>query len=158
LKLMNWTLDNNSVRELSPLTLFDVHTYVVKYDDQSYRVLTSCFLPEESLLTMGTGNTLSKEFDDAFHALIDDLLQRDQSFKESFERACARGNMLLAAEAEEMLVQGLEGLLGRRLLQRDDIERLLTVWSRYSGKCPKCGTGVEAGAQFCQKCGMELTK
>jgi hypothetical protein len=158
LKLMNWTLDNNSVRELSPLTLFDVHTYVVKYSDQSYRVLTSCFLPEESLLTMGAGNTLSKEFEDAFHALIDDLLQNDQSFKESFERACARGNMLLAAEAEEMLVQGLEGLLGRRLLQRDDIERLLTVWSRYSGKCPKCGSVVEAGAQFCQKCGMELTK
>ncbi|MFX1441725.1 MAG: zinc-ribbon domain-containing protein [Promethearchaeota archaeon] len=35
---------------------------------------------------------------------------------------------------------------------------MLTVWSRYSGKCPKCGIGVETGAQFCQKCGMELTK
>ncbi|MFW9804878.1 MAG: zinc-ribbon domain-containing protein [Candidatus Thorarchaeota archaeon] len=34
---------------------------------------------------------------------------------------------------------------------------MLTVWSRYSGKCPKCGAGVEAGAQFCQKCGLELT-
>jgi hypothetical protein len=158
LKLMNWTLDSNSVNELAPLTLFDVHTYVAKYEDQSHRVLTSCFLPEESLLTMGPGNTLSKEFDAAFHALIDDLLQKDQSFKESFERACARGNMLLAAESEGILVQGLEELLRRRLLQTDDIERLLTVWSRYSGKCPKCGAAVEAGAQFCQKCGMELTE
>jgi hypothetical protein len=157
LKLMNWTVDNNSIRELAPLTLFDVHTYVAKYDDQSHRVLTSCFLPEESLLTMGAGNTLSKEFDAAFHALIDDLLQKDQSFKQSFERACAMGNMLLAAEAEQLLVQGLEELLRRRLLQSDDIERLLTVWSRYSGKCPKCGAAVETDAQFCQKCGMELT-
>jgi hypothetical protein len=158
LKLMNWTLDNDSIRELAPLTLFDVHTYVAKYDDQSHKVLTPCFLPDESLLTMGAGNTLSKEFDAAIHALIDDLLQKDQSFKESFERACAKGNMLVATEAEQLLVQGLEELLRRRLLQSDDIEKLLTVWSRYSGRCPKCGAAVEAGAQFCQKCGMELTK
>ncbi len=65
--------------------------------------------------------------------------------------------MLLAAEAEQLLVQGLEKLLKRRLLQRDEIERLLTVWNRYSGKCPKCGASVEAGAQFCQKCGATLT-
>jgi hypothetical protein len=157
LKLMNWTLENNSVRELAPLTLFDVHTYVVKFDDQSHRVLTPFFLPEDNLLMQG-GQTLSKEFDDAFGPAIDDLLQKDQSFKESFERACTRGNMLLAAEGEAMLVQGLEELLRRRLIQTDDIERLLTVWSRYSGKCPKCGAGVEPGAQFCQRCGMELAQ
>jgi hypothetical protein len=151
-----WTLDNNSIRDLAPLTLFDMHTYVAKYDDQSHRVLTPCFLPEESLLTMGEGDALSKEFDDAFAASIDSLLQKDQSFKESLEQACTRGNMLLAAEAEGLLVQGLEEVLRRGLLQRDEIERLLTVWSRYSGKCPKCGASVEGGAQFCQKCGMEL--
>jgi len=156
LNLMNWTLDNDSIRELAPLTLFDIHTYVAKYDDGSHRVLTPCFLPEESLLTM-EADTLSKEFDDAFTASIDDLLKRDQSFNESFQRACTRGNMLLAAEAEELLVQGLEELLRRGLLQREEIEKLLMVWSRYSGKCPKCGASVEAGAQFCQKCGVTLT-
>ncbi len=90
LNLMNWTLDNNSIRELAPLTLFDIHTYVVKYDDQSHRVLTPRFMPEESLLTM-EGDALSKEFDDAFVASIDGLLQKDQSFNESFQQACVRG-------------------------------------------------------------------
>lgn len=158
LDLMNWTLDNDSIRDLAPLTLLDIHTYVAKYDDQSHRLLTPSFIPVDSLLNMGTGDGLNNEFDAALSALIDDWLNNDRSFKESFERACVKGNMLLVPEAEQKLVQGLEELLGRRLLQRDDIERLLTIWSRHSAKCPKCSTAVEAGAQFCQKCGLELVK
>jgi hypothetical protein len=158
LNLMNWTLDNSSVRDLAPLTLLDIHMYVAIYDDQSHELLTPCFLPDGNLLPMGRGMTLSDEFDGAFNALMDDCLENDQSFKGAFERACEKGNMLLAPEVEQLLVGGLEELLRRRLLQRDDIERLLTHWSRYSGKCPKCGAVVEAGAQFCQKCGIEISK
>ena len=158
LDLMNWTLDNNSVNDLAPLTLLDIHIFVAKYDDQTQRVLTPCYLPEGSLLTMGSGNTLSNEFDAAIRSSMDNWLKNDRLFKENFDSACVKGNMLLAPETEHLLVEGLEDLLRRRLLQRDDIERLLTLWSRYSGKCPKCGVVVEVGAQFCQKCGTELTK
>ena len=158
LNLMNWTLDNDSIRDLAPLTLLDVHTYVVKFDDSSHKVLTPCFLSEESPLTMGKENSLSREFDEAIISLIDDWLQNNHSFKEAFERAYAQDNVLLNPEAEKLLVDGLEELLRRRLVQRDDIEKLLTLWSRYSRKCPKCGAVVEAGAQFCQKCGLELEK
>ncbi|MGD9396032.1 MAG: zinc-ribbon domain-containing protein [Candidatus Thorarchaeota archaeon] len=158
LNLMNWTLDNNVVRDLAPLTLLDIHVYVAIYDDQSHELLTPCFLPDGNLLPKGRGETLSNDFDSAIHALMDDWLKNDQSFKDAFERACVKGNMLLTPETEQLLVGGLEELLRRRLLQRDDIERLLTHWSRYSGKCPKCGAVVEAGAQFCQKCGMEISK
>ncbi len=158
LGLMNWTLDNNSIIDLAPLTLIDIHTYVAKYDDRSQRILTPMFLPEGNFLSMGKGNTLSNDFDAAINALIDDWLKNDQSFRDSFESACTKGNMLLAPEGEQLLVEGLEELLRIKLLQRDDIERVLTIWSRYSGKCPKCGTVVEAGSQFCQKCGLELVK
>ena len=158
LDLMTWTLENNSVRELAPLTLLDIHTYVAKYDDGSHRVINPSYTPEENFASVGKRNTLSNDFDDGFSAFIDDLLKNDRSFKDAFERACVSGNMFLNPEAEQLLVDGLEDLLRRRLLQRDDIERVLTIWSKHSGKCPKCGSVVEAGAQYCQKCGLELVK
>jgi hypothetical protein len=156
LNLMNWTLDNNSVKDLAPLTLLDIHTFVAKYDDNSHSVLTPCFLPQDGLLAMGRENTLSNEFNNQFHTAINEWLQNDHSFREAFERACVKGNVLIASETEKLLVGGLEELLRRRIIQRDEIERLLTVWTRYSGKCPKCGAEVEVGAQFCQKCGTEV--
>ncbi|MFW9834331.1 MAG: zinc-ribbon domain-containing protein [Candidatus Thorarchaeota archaeon] len=156
LNLMNWTLDNNSVKDLAPLTLLDIYTFVAKYDDNSHCILTPCFIPQDGLLTTRGENKLSIEFDKEIQTAVDDWLKMDHSFKEAFERACTKGNVLVAAETEKLLVGGLEELLGRRIIQRDEIERLLTVWTRYSGKCPKCGAEVEAGAQFCQKCGAEL--
>lgn len=158
LNLMNWTIDNNSIRELSPLTLLDIHTFVVKYDDNSHQVLTPCFIPEDGFLTAGTKSPLSREFDDAINKSITDWLQNDQSFKTAFDSACAIGNVLIVSDTEQLLVEGLEDLLRRRIIQRDDIERLLTVWTRSSGRCPKCGNIIEKSAQFCQKCGMELAR
>ncbi|MFW9787023.1 MAG: zinc-ribbon domain-containing protein [Candidatus Thorarchaeota archaeon] len=158
LGLMNWTLDNSAVNDLAPLTLLDIHMYVATYDDKSRELLTPCFLPDGNLLPMGREKTLSNDFDSAIKTLVDDWLKNDQSFKGAFDRVCLKGNMLLAPEAEQLLVGGLEELLRRRLVQRDDIERLLIHWSRYSGKCPKCGAAIESGAQYCQKCGMEIVK
>ena len=89
---------------------------------------------------------------------ITDWLQNDQSFKTAFDSACAIGNVLIVSDTEQLLVEGLEDLLRRRIIQRDDIERLLTVWTRSSGRCPKCGNIIEKSAQFCQKCGMELAR
>ncbi len=157
LNLMSWTLDNNSINELAPLTQLDIHTYVARYDNDVYKVLTPHFITEAGVATsLGAGPPLNKEFDDMLTSSIDEWMKSDRSFKDAFERACIKGNAFLAPEAEKMLSEGLESLTKRRLIQSSDIERYGTLWYKYASKCPKCSSDLEAGAKFCNKCGLEL--
>ncbi len=156
LNLMSWTLDNNSIQDLAPLTQLDVHTFVARYDNEIYKVLTPRFIPEVGGSSLGAGQSLSREFDDMLTSSIDEWMKSDRSFKDAFERACIKGNVLLDPEGENMLSEGLESLTRRRLLQSSDIERYGTLWYRYAGKCPKCSSDLETGAKFCNNCGLEL--
>jgi len=157
LELMSWTLDNDSVQDLAPLTQLDVNTYVAKYENDVYKVLMPHFIPDVGASSsFGTGQSLSREFDDMFTSSIDEWMKSDRSFKDAFERACIEGNVFLDTEGESMLSEGLESLTRRKLLQTSDIERYGTLWFRYMGKCPKCSSPLETGAKFCNNCGLEL--
>ncbi|MFX1484459.1 MAG: zinc-ribbon domain-containing protein [Promethearchaeota archaeon] len=157
LSLMSWTLDNNSINELAPLTQLDIHTYIVRFDNGTYKILTPHFLLDEGASSsLGGGQSLSSEFDAMLTSSIDEWMKSDRSFKDAFEHACIKGNVFLDPKAENMLSEGLESLSRRRVLQTTDIERYGTLWYRYAGKCPKCGAELEAGAKFCNSCGLEL--
>lgn len=157
LELMSWTLDNNSVQELAPLTQLDVHTYVARYDNNAYQILTPQFIIDVGTTSLlGTGQSLSREFDDMLTASIDEWVKSDPSFKDAFERACIKGNVFLDPESEHMLSEGLESLIRRKLIHTSDIERYGALWYRYVGKCPKCNSELEVGAKFCNNCGLEL--
>lgn len=157
LNLISWTLDNDSVNELAPLTLLDVRTYVAKYDSGSYEILTPSFIPEEGQSSIAAGKPLSQEFDETLTSMIGVWMKSDPTFKDAFERACIRGNVFLDPESSKLFNEGLVALSRRNLLQQADKERFETLWSRYAGKCPKCGTVTEMGAKFCQKCGLDLS-
>jgi len=157
LNLMSWALDNNSINELAPLTQLDIHTYVARYDNDVYKVLTPHFIMEAGAATsLGADSPLNREFDDMLTSSIDEWMKSDRLFKDAFERASIKGNVFLDLQAEKMLSEGLESLTKRRLIQSSDIERYGTLWYRYASKCPKCGSDLEAGAKFCNKCGLEL--
>ncbi|MHA2146965.1 MAG: zinc-ribbon domain-containing protein [Candidatus Thorarchaeota archaeon] len=155
LNLMSWTLDNDSINQLAPLTQLDIHTYVAKYDNDVYKVITPHFVPEAGS-QLGAGQVLSREFDDLLTSAIDEWMKSDRSFKEAFERACIRGNVFLDPEGEKMLTNGFESLNRRGLLGSSDIEGYARLWYKYVGKCPKCSSDLETGAKFCNKCGLEL--
>ncbi|MFW9768951.1 MAG: zinc-ribbon domain-containing protein [Candidatus Thorarchaeota archaeon] len=157
LNLMSWTLDNNSINQLAPLTQLDIHTYVAKFDNDLYKVITPHFTPETwNSITPGAGVVLSREFDEMLTTSIDEWMKSDRSFKEAFDRACIKGNVFLDPEGEKMLAAGFESLSNRKLLGSSDIERYARLWYRYAKKCPKCSSELEAGAKYCNSCGSEL--
>ncbi len=157
LNLMSWTLDNDSISDLAPLTLLDVETYVAKYDSKSFEILTPSFMPEEGLSSIVAGKPLSEEFSEILVSSIGNWMKSDPTFKDAFERACIKGNVFLEPESDVLFNEGLATLIRRNIFQHADKERFETLWSRYAGKCPKCSTATEMGAKFCQKCGLDLS-
>ena len=157
LNLISWTLDNDTIDGLAPLTLLDINTYVAKYDNGSIQILAPCLVPEKDISMTSTPETLDKEFEKNFIAFIKDNLKRDHIFKENFDKAVIRGNMFLTSESDKILSDGLEELSRRGLLTIDDKTRFETIWNKYAGRCPKCGTSIEKEAKFCPKCGLDLS-
>lgn len=157
LDLMAWTLENDSIKGLMPLTLLDVEVFIVQYDARSRLILTPSFTPEADISLSSKGKPLSHELDEALKHSLEEWLSKDPSMKNAFDVACKAGNLLLSPESTELVSEGLDVLIRKRIIQSSDKERFETLWSRYAGKCPKCGTVSEAGAKFCQKCGFAFS-
>jgi len=154
LDLMGWTLENDSVKGLMPLTLLDVEVFIVQYNGGSHQVLTPCLSPESDISLSTRGKPISNELDEALKHSMENWLSRDPTMKTAFDTACKAGNMLLTIQSSELLSDGLDALIRKRVIQSTDKERFETLWNSYARRCPKCGTAIEAGAKFCQKCGL----
>jgi len=157
LDLMAWTLENDSINGLMPLTLLDVEVFVAKYDSGSHQVLTPCYTPETGTQLGARGKPISQELDDALIRSLNDWLRLDPTMKNAFVKSCQAGNLFMQSEATTLVTEGFDALVQRRLIQSTDKEKFLALWSKYSGKCPKCGTVNEKDAKFCQKCGLAFS-
>ena len=154
--LMALTLGNDSIKGLAPLTRLDVVTYVAFYDDGSFEIFTPCFLPEKHITTRVSHIPIDTSFDDHIKKAIANWEKADSSFADSFKRACTRGNILLKDGAEALLLDGLNKLQRKRLLQEDTKEKMKSLWQKYATRCPECGVKIESEAKFCQSCGAVL--
>jgi hypothetical protein len=154
--LMALTLNNDSIKGLAPLTRLDIVTYVAFYDDGSFETFTPCFLPEKRLTTRVSHIPIDTSFDDHIKRTIANWEKADSSFAGSFKRACTRGNILLKDDAEALLLDGLNELQRKQLLQEDTKEKMKSLWQKYATRCPECGVEIESEAKFCQSCGAVL--
>jgi hypothetical protein len=157
LDLMVMTLENDSIKGLMPLTQLDIEVFVAKYDDGSHQLITPSFTPEHNISLTTTSKPINQELDEALTRSLENWLRLDPSVKSSLDSTCKTANLLIAPESSQLLADGLDVLVRRRMMQEVDKERFQTIWNRYSGKCPKCGTSCEVGAKFCQKCGFAFS-
>jgi hypothetical protein len=157
LDLMLMTLDNDSIKGLMPLTHLDIEVFVAKYDDGSYQLITPSYTPESNVTLNTTSRPVNQELDDALTRSLENWLRLDPSVRSNLDSSCLAANLLNAADSLKILDEGLEALVRRRAMQEVEKERFQTLWNRYSGKCPKCGTTCELGAKFCQKCGFAFS-
>jgi hypothetical protein len=154
--LLALTLGSDSIKGLAPLTRLDVVTYVAFYDDGSFETFTPCFLPEKRLTTRVVHIPIDASFDEHVKKVIANWEKTDSSFADSFKRACTRGNILLKNDAEALLLDGLNELQRKQLLQEDTKEKMKSLWQKYAARCPECGVEIESEAKFCQSCGAVL--
>jgi len=154
--LMTLTLGNDSIKGLAPLTRLDVVTYVAFYDDGSFEIFTPCFLPEKRITTRVAHIPIDTSFDDHVKRAMANWENADSSFADRFKRACTRGNILLKDDAEALLLDGLNELQRKQLLQEDTKEKMKNLWQKHAARCPECGVKIESEAKFCQSCGAIL--
>jgi hypothetical protein len=157
LDLMSMTLENDSIKGLMPLTHLDIEVFIAKYDDGSRQLITPGFTPESDVSLSTKSKPINQELDEALIRSLENWLRLDPSVRSSLDSSCQTANLLMAPESTQLLTEGLDALVRRRVMQAVEKERFQTLWSRYSGKCPKCGTATEAGAKFCQKCGFAFS-
>jgi hypothetical protein len=154
LNLMAWSLENETVKGLMPLTLLDVEVFIARYDGGSYLVLTPSYTPDSEFTMSTTVKSLNQEFDEALRQSLESWLRLDPSMKNNFDNTCNAGNLLLTSQSAELLADGLETLRQRKIIKNMDKEKYEALWNKYTGKCPKCGSTIETGSKFCQKCGF----
>ena len=156
LEITSFALENNSIKNLAPLTRLDIDTYVATYDNDSYIVFTPGFMPREKILSIYRHQPLDNDFDSYITQIIDGLIQNDKGFKKSFDKACIAGNMLINTDGLESVRSGLTKLHLTHLLEEGAKENFESLWSKYSGQCPKCGNMAGIGTKFCPGCGATL--
>jgi len=152
LDLMAYSLDNDSISNLAPLTRFDVNTFVVSFNDGSYSLLTPCSTPDVRTKAKYKHKPIDSSLDKFIQNLLEEWM-KDSGFKESFEKTCIDGNILLDPDARDNFDEGL-GLMQRAQLFEEGVrEKLTQLWDKYSGKCPKCGEIIGVDVKFCPSCG-----
>jgi peptidoglycan hydrolase CwlO-like protein len=150
------TFDNNSIRDLAPLTLVNIMTYVVTYNKGKPLVIPPMLIPKERFGLPFEHEPLDSDLDTFIQNSVKKLNKDSPSFKAALEKACATGNVFQNPESAKVFKSGIDRLWTRQLLKEGVKETLKPLFTKLVGKCHKCGADIGTSGKFCPECGVSL--
>ena len=150
------TLENDSIRGLTPLTLVYIQTWVATYTSGRPAVFPPIVMPEDRFGLPYTQTPLDEDLQAFIRKSVNKQMRDSASFKTSFRAACDSGNVLQIPESIKSFSKGIDDIWNRQLLKEGVRDKLEPLYTKLVGKCPECKAEITTTSKFCQECGKSL--
>jgi hypothetical protein len=150
------TLDNDSIRGLTPLTLVHIQTWVATYTSRKPVVFPPIVMPEDRIGLPYTQQPLDESLQAFIRKSVNRQMRDSASFKTSFRAACDSGNVLQIPETIKSFSKGIDDIFNRQLLKEGVRDKLEPLYTKLVGKCPECKAEITDRSKFCPECGKSL--
>jgi predicted DNA-binding ribbon-helix-helix protein len=154
--LASFAFESEKIKDLAPLTLLDLDVFVATYETGEVKVFIPSILPSERFSLPLRQVPVDPSLDEHIRTMITDLSGSSSIFRNSLQKVCLEGNLLLAGGARNQVQSGLNQIQARQLLKEGVAERVTAQWDKYAGKCPKCGSEIPGASKSCPKCGTKV--
>ena len=150
------TLENDSMKNLAPLTLVHIRTWVATYTTGKPVVFPPVIIPDERLSIPHEHQPLDPDLEVFIRKSVNKQMKESGSFKTSFRSACDGGNILQVPESIKTFSKGIGNIWTRQLLKEGVRENLESLYTKLVGKCPECSAEITTNSKFCPECGKSL--
>jgi hypothetical protein len=150
------TLENDSIKGLTPLTLVHIRTWVATYTTGKPVVFPPVIMPEDRLSIPYEHQPLDPDLEVFIRKSVNKQMKDSASFKTSFRSACDGGNILQVPESIKAFSKGIGSIWTRQLLKEGVREKLEPLYTKLVGKCPECSAEITTNSKFCPECGKSL--
>jgi hypothetical protein len=156
-KLASFTLENNAINHLTPLTLLNVKTYAAVYSRGQPIVFPPIFIPEDRIGIPYNQNPLDVSFEKYIQKSVLNLYKNSPSFKTTFGQTSMSGNIFGNPEITQPFSKGLKILFTDQLLKDGALESIEALFMKHVGKCPECQAEIGQLSKFCPECGATIS-
>ena len=150
------TLNNDSIRGLTPLTLVHIQTWVATYNKGKPAVFPPIVMPEDRIGLPYAHQPLDDGLEAFIRKSVNRQMRDSASFKTSFRAACDSGHVLQVPESIKSFSKGINDIFNRQLLKDGVRDKLEPLYTKLVGKCPECKAEITANSKFCPECGKSL--
>jgi len=150
------TLENDSIRGLTPLTLVHIQTWVATYTSGKPVVFPPIVMPEDRIGLPYTHIPLDAGLETFIRKTLNKQMKDSASFKTSFRAACDSGNILQRPESIKAFNKGIDTIFNRQLMKDGVRDKLEPLYTKLVGKCPECKAEITTNSKFCPECGKSL--